>query len=390
MTKEGETPADASGTSPVRRRLLARVLLFLLVVLPSALAVLAGGAFLYGKWRFEAAGPAASPTVVWLAPGLGLNAISERLADAHVLDEPLVFRVAVRLNRSAGRLKAGEYEIPAHASMAEIVRILREGKSIVHRLTVPEGLTSWQVMEIVKGDPVLTGDMPLVPDEGSLLPETYHFTRGTTRAQIVQRMQKSASALINELWPHRAENLPYKTQKEAIILASIVEKETGLAAERPRVAAVFVNRLRKSMRLQSDPTIIYGVTGGKGSLGRPIRRSELDRVTPYNTYQVDGLPPTPISNPGRASIEAVLNPPETKDLYFVADGTGGHAFSTSLDEHQRNVSHWRRVEKGMAGRSAAPEPAPEPERKAPGKAEAPPAATAPVLPMRAPAKRAGG
>lgn len=359
-------------------------------MLPSALAVLAGGAFLYGKWRFEAPGPAASPTVVWLAPGLGLNAISERLADAHVLDEPLVFRAAVRLNRSAGKLKAGEYEIPAHASMAEIVRILRDGKSIVHRITVPEGLTSWQVMEIVKADPVLTGDTPLIPDEGSLLPETYHFTRGTTRAQIVQRMQKSASALLNELWPHRAEDLPYKTQKEAIILASIVEKETGLASERPRVAAVFVNRLRKSMRLQSDPTIIYGVTDGKGSLGRPIRRSELDRVTPYNTYQVDGLPPTPISNPGRASIEAVLNPPETKDLYFVADGTGGHAFSTSLDEHQRNVNHWRRVEKGLAGRSAAPEPVPESERKAPGKAEAAPAAAAPVLPMRAPARRAGG
>ena len=341
-----------------------------------SVALIAGGAFLYGKWRFNAPGPAAAPTVVWLAPGHGLSSIAERLREAHVLDETGIFRLAVELNRAAGALKAGEYEIPAHASMADIVRILREGKSIVHRITVPEGLTSQEAMEIVKADPVLAGDMPPVPAEGSLLPETYNFSRGTTRAQIVQRMQKSASALINEAWPHRSANLPYKTQREAIILASIVEKETGLAAERPKVAAVFVNRLRKPMRLQSDPTIIYGITGGKGPLGRPIRQSELDRVTPYNTYQVDGLPPTPICNPGRASIEAVLNPPETSDLYFVADGTGGHAFASSLVEHGRNVLRWRQVEK-----NAAKEAVKAVEERAEG------AKT--VVPLKAPARHTG-
>ncbi|MEN6540988.1 endolytic transglycosylase MltG [Parvibaculum sp.] len=354
-----------------------RFLLTILVVLPMSAALIAGGAFLYGKRMFEAPGPAAAPTVVWLAPGLGLSAIAERLHEAHVLNEPNIFRLAVRLNKAAGTLKAGEYEIPAHASMAEIVRILREGKSIVHQITVPEGLTSQEVMEIVRADPVLTGDAPPAPAEGSLLPETYNFTRGTTRVQVVQRMQKAASQLVNEAWPHRAANLPYKTQREAIILASIVEKETGLAAERPKVAAVFVNRLRKPMRLQSDPTIIYGITGGKGPLGRPIRQSELDRVTPYNTYQVDGLPPTPICNPGRASIDAVLNPPQTSDLYFVADGTGGHAFAGSLSEHDRNVSHWRQVERKAA-------------KAAVNAAEQKPAGAKPVVPLKAPARPTGG
>ncbi len=354
-----------------------RFLLTILVILPMSAALIAGGAFLYGKRIFEAPGPAAAPTVVWLAPGLGLSAIAGRLHEAHVLNEPNIFRLAVRLNKAAGTLKAGEYEIPAHASMAEIVRILREGKSIVHQITVPEGLTSQEAMEIVKADPVLTGDTPPVPAEGSLLPETYNFSRGTTRAQIVQRMEKAASQLINETWLHRGANLPYKTKREAVILASIVEKETGLAAERPKVASVFVNRLRKPMRLQSDPTIIYGITGGKGPLGRPIRQSELDRVTPYNTYQVDGLPPTPICNPGRASIEAVLNPPETNDLYFVADGTGGHAFANSLAGHERNVARWRQAEK-----KAANGPVKAAEEKSGG--------SKPVLPLKAPPRHVGG
>lgn len=377
MSDEGETPAEVPGSARGLRGRLGRVLLFLLVVVPGAAALVAGGGFLYGKWRYVAEGPAESPTVVWLAPGLGLSAITQRLEEARVLDGPLIFRMAVRLSRQAGALKAGEYEIPAHASMAEIVRILREGKPIVHRLTVPEGLTSAQAMEIVKANTVLSGAMPPLPSEGVLLPETYNFTKGTTRAQLVGRMQKSAAALMNDLWPRRAENLPYKTQQEALILASIVEKETGIASERPRVAAVFVNRLRRSMRLQSDPTIIYGLTGGKGLLGRPIRRSELDRVTPYNTYQVDGLPPTPICNPGRASIEAVLNPPPTGDLYFVANGTGGHAFSSSLNEHQRNVGRWRQIEKKT-------------EKKPAKDAEEAPAKDAPSVPLKAPPRPTGG
>ncbi|MEX1153755.1 endolytic transglycosylase MltG, partial [Parvibaculum sp.] len=296
-----------------------RYVLIALIVLPSLVALIAGGVFLYGKYRFEAAGPHAEPRIVLLSPGMGVRAIAARLDKAGVISDRRIFLAGVRFGKAEATLKAGEYEIPAHASMAAIVGILREGRSILHRITIPEGRTSEQVMLIVAADPVLVGEVPPTPPEGVLLPETYSFTRGTTRAELVALMQKAASDLMVELWPGRAENLPVKTPMEAIILASIVEKETGVASERPRVAAVFVNRLRKSMRLQSDPTIIYGLIGGKGALGRQIRRSEIDRQTPYNTYQIDGLPPTPIANPGRASIEAVLNPPETDEYYFVAD-----------------------------------------------------------------------
>ncbi|MEX0838316.1 MAG: endolytic transglycosylase MltG [Parvibaculum sp.] len=322
-----------------------RYVLVALIVLPSLVALIAGGVFLYGKYRFEAAGPHAEPRIVLLSPGMGVRAIAARLDKAGVISDRRIFLAGVRFGKAEATLKAGEYEIPAHASMAAIVGILREGRSILHRITIPEGRTSEQVMLIVAADPVLVGEVPPTPPEGVLLPETYSFTRGTTRAELVALMQKAASDLMVELWPGRAENLPVKTPMEAIILASIVEKETGVASERPRVAAVFVNRLRKSMRLQSDPTIIYGLIGGKGALGRQIRRSEIDRQTPYNTYQIDGLPPTPIANPGRASIEAVLNPPETDEYYFVADGTGGHAFSRTLAEHQRRVQEWRRIER---------------------------------------------
>lgn len=364
MTDEPETAAE----NPARPKRLRRFLLLVLVVLPGLAALLAGGAYLYGKARFTAEGPATQATVVWLPPGLGLTAITERLYEARVIDDRLIFRTGVRLTRAASTLKAGEYEVPAHASMAEIASLLRSGKSIVHQITIPEGLTSQQAMAIVKADPVLTGEMPLLPPEGALLPETYNFTRGMTRAMIVARMQKDATALMTALWPKRAAGLPFSTPQQALILASIVEKETGIASERPRVAAVFINRLKKPMRLQSDPTIIYGITLGAGPLGRPIRQSEIDRPTPYNTYQVDGLPPTPICNPGKAAIEAVLNPPATDDLYFVADGTGGHAFASSLAEHDRNVGRWRKVEKSAVKKPATPaRPAPNLPLKAPAR-----------------------
>ena len=347
MTDGEDTPKApaASVDVPGRPRRLARYLLIALVVLPSLAGLIAGGIFLYGKYRFEAAGPLATPQIVMLSPGMGVRAIATRLEQAGVISDRRIFLAGIRLSKADASLKAGEYEIPAHASMASIMGILREGRSILHRITIPEGRTSEQAMLIVAADPVLVGDMPPTPPEGTLLPETYSFTRGTTRTEIVALMRKAASDLMAELWPARADNLPVKTPEEAIILASIVEKETGVASERPRVAAVFVNRLRKPMRLQSDPTIIYGLVGGQGALGRPIRRSEIDRPTPYNTYQIDGLPPTPIANPGRASIEAVLNPPETDEYYFVADGTGGHAFSRTLAEHQRRVLEWRRIER---------------------------------------------
>lgn len=340
---EDTRPAASKPRSP-----FTRFLVFALIALPLAGILVAGAVFLYGKYRFEAAGPHSESTVVMLEQGLGVRAIASRLDRAGVISSPMIFLAGVRFNRAEGDLKAGEYEIPARASMASIMGILREGRSILHRITVPEGLTSEQVMQLVAAHPVLVGETPPVPPEGSLLPETYSFTRGATREELVANMRQAASALLEEAWAARAADLPFDTPEEAVILASIVEKETGLASERPRVAAVFVNRLRRPMRLQSDPTIIYGLVGGKGALGRPIRRSELDRFTPYNTYLVDGLPPTPICNPGRASIEAVLNPPDTEDLYFVADGTGGHAFSRTLKEHQERVREWRRIERQRA------------------------------------------
>lgn len=333
-----------------RRSRLVRFLLAALVVLPLGAALAAGGAFLYGKYLFETEGPHDEAAVVMLEQGMGVRAIANRLEREGVVSNANVFLAGVRLHRAERSLKAGEYEIPARASMASIMGILREGRSILHRLTIPEGLTSEQAMLLVEAHPVLTGEMPETPAEGALLPETYSFTRGTTRKEIVADMQAAATRVMDELWDGRAKDLPFKTREEAIILASIVEKETGVASERPRVAAVFVNRLKVPMRLQSDPTIIYGLVGGKGALGRPIRRSELDRVTAYNTYHIDGLPPTPICNPGRASIEAVLNPPETDEYYFVADGTGGHAFSRTLSEHQARVREWREIERRQGAR----------------------------------------
>lgn len=344
--------ADKPEKAPKKAGRFIRMLLVISLILPTFALLTGGGIFLYGKSRYEAAGPLADKQVVWLKKGLGLNAITDELHKAGVIDMPLVFRIGARMSGAASSLKAGEYEFPAHISMADIVRMLKDGKSILHQITVPEGLTTQQIMAVVKADPVLTGDLPLLPAEGVLLPETYKFTRGSTRTEIVTRMQRAQTELMTRLWPNRAGDLPVKTPQEALILASIVEKETGLAAERPKVAAVFTNRLRLPMRLQSDPTIVYGITMGAGPLGRPIRRSEIDAKTAYNTYQIDGLPPTPICNPGRASIEAVLNPPSSKDLYFVADGTGGHAFAPSLSGHQRNVEQWRKIDR--ARQNAAP------------------------------------
>ena len=324
---------------------------FLSLVVVGVLA--AGGAyglFLYAKQQFEDPGPLAasdsSETIYTLPRGHGVQRISQDLEQMGLITDARIFQLGVRYHEAGGDLKAGEYAIPSRASMADIMTILREGKSILYKVTVPEGLTSAQIMRIVSSDETLVGELEedFVPPEGSLLPETYLFLRGTTRQELVTRMQTDHTELLDKLWESRAENLPIKSKDEAVILASIVEKETGLAEERPKVASVFINRLKKGMRLESDPTIIYGLTGGE-SLGRGLRRSELDKVTPYNTYEIDGLPPTPIANPGRGALEAVLNPPETKALFFVADGTGGHVFANSYREHQRNVAAWRRIER---------------------------------------------
>lgn len=311
------------------------------------LAVIAVGAGGYFAWREATrAGPLAEDTVVLFEPGVSAAAMADQLLSAGAIRYPELFQAAARLRGDAPKLKAGEYKIPAGASVVEIIDLLVEGKSILHYLTAPEGRTTAQILALVKADDALSGELTLTPGEGELLPETYAFTRGRTRDEIVGDMMKAHDVLVDQLWNDRAMDLPFSTAEEAIILASIVEKETGVAEERPLIAAVFINRLKKRMRLQSDPTIIYGLTKGE-PLGRGLRVSEIEGATPYNTYVIFGLPPTPIANPGRAAIEAVLNPAESDALYFVADGTGGHVFAASLDEHNRNVAEWRRIERAQ-------------------------------------------
>lgn len=334
-----------------------RFFLFLIFI-----AAIATGAFLWERANFAAPGPAPEEKIVLIEPGEHLASISQKLANASVVENPVLFQIGVRVRGAGAKLKAGEYALPAHASMAGIMAILASGKSIEHKLTAAEGLTSQMIYDIVKSDPVLTGDAGAVPAEGTLLPETYLFTRGTTRAEMLARMENAQTELLAKLWPARAGDLPFTTEHDAIVLASIVEKETALPEERRHIAAVFENRLRLGMKLQSDPTIIYGITKGY-PLGRGIRESELNGATPYNTYVISGLPPTPICNPGKDAIAAVLNPETSKDLYFVADGTGGHVFSASIAEHERNVAKWRKIEKA----SEAPPPV---KRKLPHRARA--------------------
>ena len=305
-------------------------------------AILAGGWFAYTEAKRE--GPLDAPKVVLLDSGLSVPAIAMRLEEAGALRHPQLFVAVARWKGVAGSLKAGEYEIPAGASVVDLIDILVEGESILHYFTAPEGLTTAQVVRLLNQNEILVGGVSEEPPEGSLLPETYAFTRGQTRDGLLAKMKSAQSAVIEELWDDRAMELPFSTPREALILASIVEKETGVPEERRRVAAVFVNRLKRGMRLESDPTIIYGLTKGE-PLGRGLRRSELRGETPYNTYVIRGLPPTPIANPGRASIEAVLNPASTDDIFFVADGSGGHAFAPSLEEHNRNVARWRQIER---------------------------------------------
>jgi len=305
-------------------------------------AALAVGAGLFiGKQRFEAPGPLPEDKVVNIPRGLGIRDIADLLQREGVIDQPYVFMGGVVVLKARGELKFGEYQFSKQSSVADVVETITEGKVVQHAFTVPEGLTSEQIVARLLENDGLTGQIKEIPREGTLLPETYRFTRGMTREQIIQRMQQAHRRVLQEVWEHRLQDLPIKTPEQLVTLASIVEKETGKPDERTRVAAVFVNRLKTRMRLQSDPTIIYGLTGGKGSLGRPILKSEIEQATPYNTYVVDGLPPGPIANPGRASLEAAANPARTKELYFVADGTGGHVFSDNYAEHQKNVARRR-------------------------------------------------
>ena len=333
-------------------RAVSGVITALIVVLVSIGAI---GLFL--KYQFEDTGPLTVSRTVVVPKGEGRVVIAARLEREGVIGSRWAFVANYLLqNWMAGKavdLKAGEYEFKKGASMREVLETLLEGKSVLVKLTIPEGLTSLQVVERIKADPNLTGEVTAVPPEGSLLPDTYRFSKGIPRQELIERMQAEQQRFLAAAWEKRDKDLPLRNIDEAVILASIVEKETGRADERERVAAVFINRLRKGMRLQSDPTIIYGIAGGQGTLGRPITRADIDQKTPYNTYQIDGLPKTPICNAGRPAIEATLNPAETKDLYFVADGTGGHNFSESLKEHNAAVTTWRKIEKGIRAKQEA-------------------------------------
>lgn len=305
-----------------------------------------GGVIYYALATFSEKGPLAVNSNFIVKPGWGVGDIARGLEANGVITDARVFQYVTKSYLHNRTLKAGEYEIKAGASMKDIMELLESGKSILYSVTLPEGLTVQQIFDRLRQDPVLEGDLPSkLPAEGSLRPDTYKFTRGTKRAEIVAQMKAAQTRLVADIWAKRAPDLPLKNINEFVTLASIVEKETGKPDERTLVASVFINRLEKKMRLQSDPTVIYGIFGGEGKPSdRPIYQSDLKKNTPYNTYVIDGLPPGPICNPGRAALEAVANPSKTNDLYFVADGTGGHVFAATLEEHNANVKKWRQLQ----------------------------------------------
>jgi UPF0755 protein len=310
-------------------------------------ALVAISAAVFMVWEIHRPGPAKAESSFIVERGDGASRVARRLQAAGAVRHAWVFRFAAELYAGRASLKAGEYAINPGDSVRALLERIESGRMLQLPVTVAEGLTSEMIIELLASNPNLTGETPPAPPEGSLLPETYMVPRGADRAELVQRMREDHDKLLAELWEARAEGLPIKTPEEAVILASIVEKETGVAEERPLVASAFINRLRRGMRLESDPTIIYGITRGR-PLGRGIRKSELERATAYNTYRIDGLPPTPIANPGRASLEAVLNPPDSNYIFFVADGTGGHVFAATLEEHNANVARWREIERQRA------------------------------------------
>jgi UPF0755 protein len=349
------------------------------------LAAVAGGfAFAFGKQRLDAPGPLEQSQIVNIPRNVGPRDIADLLQRQGVIEQKWVFLGGILVMKDWGKLKSGEYEFKKQATLADVIDTLVEGKVLQHHLTIPEGLTSEQVFQRVMDNDVLSGNLKDVPKEGTILPDTYSFPRGSTREQLIQHMQQEQRRIVQDIWNRRAADLPIRSPEQLVVLASLIEKETGKPDERTRIAAVFVNRLKLKMRLQSDPTIIYGLVGGKGTLGRPILRSEIDQPTPYNTYVIDGLPPGPIANPGRASLEAAASPARTKELYFVADGTGGHAFSENLDQHQKNVTRLRQLEQQKEAPQAAPSapalaPAPAPAAAARQPSQSPPrTAPAPI------------
>ncbi|MBB4441227.1 MULTISPECIES: endolytic transglycosylase MltG [Rhizobium] len=336
---------------PPKRSKKARgqVVLFLNFIMTMAVlvCVVAIIGFYYATSTYRNPGPLQTNTNFIVRSGAGLTEIASNLERNAIISDARIFRYLTATHLSAGEsLKAGEYEIKARASMRDIMELLKSGKSILYSVSFPEGLTVRQMFDRMLQDTVLEGDLPAaLPTEGSLRPDTYKFSRGTKRSEIIEQMAAAQQKLVDQIWDKRDSSLPLRSKEEFVTLASIVEKETGVPDERAHVASVFLNRLGKGMRLQSDPTIIYGLFGGEGKpADRPIYQSDLKRDTPYNTYVIKGLPPTPIANPGKDALEAVANPWKTQDLYFVADGTGGHVFSATLEEHNANVKRWRKLE----------------------------------------------
>jgi UPF0755 protein len=318
------------------------------------LGFLAGGAVAWFWHAFNAAGPLTDEKVVVIPKGVGIAGIAKVLANAGVIDNPLVFKLGARLTVADGQpLHAGEFKFPTATSPRGAILVLVEGKVVLHRLTVAEGLTVSEIYGEIQATPQLDVPLPPPPAEGSLLPETYFFVLGDTRGQIVARMQADMQTALADLWAKRDPHVPLASPEDAVILASVVEKETGKDDERPRVAAVFYNRMKIGMPLQSDPTIIYALTQGKAKLDRALTGADLKLDSPYNSYTNAGLPPGPIANPGVAALKAVLHPLKTKELYFVADGTGGHAFAETLEQHQKNVAKWRKLQKSQATQDGA-------------------------------------
>lgn len=360
-------PPDPGKRPSQRRPTLSAISGFLSFLMLAAV----GGVVLFAaaERKLVEPGPLTTDKVVYIAPRTEVVEIIDQLAAAGVIDQPTLVKASLWLDGRWRQVKAGEYLFKREASLRDVMDTIVSGRQLLHSVTIPEGLTSEQIVGRLKEVDVLAGEIRQIPAEGTMLPETYRVPRGMSRNDLVRKMQLDHDRIVEQIWAKRAPNLPLRSKHEMVTLASIVEKETGRADERTRVAGVFHNRLNKRMRLQSDPTIVYGIVGGKGTLGRPILRSEITRPTAYNTYVIAGLPPGPIANPGRAALEAVANPSRTTDLYFVADGTGGHAFAETLEQHNRNVARWREIEREVREQQdSAPAPV---DRSAPDEATEP-------------------